>query len=162
MIVTYKDIPVLGQVVFLFQSKGIISTIMTLFNSGNALVAIPLTLFSVAVPSLKTLVMGAALLGPTQSASSKSLKLIRRIGKWSMADVFVVALLLTYFTVNKDKSTNAEVQIGLFFFLGYVIFSMIASQWLSHTSNKRTRFDKQDIDIWGEPKRAIKRTDLFS
>jgi len=135
MIVTYKDIAVLGKVVFLFQSKGIITTIETLFTSGNIPVAIPLFLFSVMIPFLKTLIMGLALLGPGQSLASQSLCMIRRIGKWSMADVFVVALLLTYFTVNKDRLTNAEVQIGLYFFLGYVILSMIASLMLTHQEN---------------------------
>lgn len=119
MIVTYKDIAVLGHVVFLFQSKGILTTIETLSDSGNILVAAPLFLFSVMVPFLKTLIMGAALLGRRGSSfASRSLRAIRRIGKWSMADVFVVSLLLTYFTINKDRFTNAEVQIGLYFFSG--------------------------------------------
>lgn len=129
-IVTYKDIPVLGEVVFLFQSKGIITTIETLFNSRNIIVAIPLSLFSVLIPFLKTIAMGIALPGPDHPLAARSLKLIRRIGKWSMADVFVVTLLLTYFTVNKENTTSAEVQIGLYFFLGYVILSMIASTML--------------------------------
>ena len=132
MIVSYKDIPLLGQVVFMFQSKGIITTIETLYTSGNLLVAIPLFLFSVMIPFFKTIIMGLALLTPAQSIAYKSLRLIKYIGKWSMADVFVVALLLTYFTVNKDKSTDAEVQIGLYFFLGYVILSMMVSHLLAH------------------------------
>jgi len=132
MIVSYKDVPLLGHVVFMFQSKGIITTIETLLTSGNLLVAIPLLLFSVIIPFLKTLVMGLALFTPVGTMASQSLRLIKYIGKWSMADVFVVALLLTYFTINKDQSTDAEVQIGLYFFLGYVILSMIVSHLLTH------------------------------
>jgi len=71
-------------------------------------------------------------LGTRKSIASYSLRLIRNIGKWSMADVFVVALLLTFFIVNKDKSTDAAVQTGLYFFLCYVILSMIASHLLIH------------------------------
>ena len=132
-IVTYKEVPVLGRLVFLFQSKGIITTIETLFTSGNVIVAIPLALFSLLIPFLKTLVMGIALFG--HARSSRSLRIIRHIGKWSMADVFVVTMLLTYFTVNKDKATHAEVQIGLYFFLGYVILSMIASHMLAKSAD---------------------------
>ena len=130
MIVSYKELPILGEVVFTFQSKGIVTTIETLFISGNILVAIPLFLFSVMIPFFKTVIMGLALLTPAQSIAFQSLRLIKTIGKWSMADVFVVALLLTYFIVNKDKSTNAEVQTGLYFFLFYVILSMIVSHLL--------------------------------
>ncbi|HDN26344.1 MAG TPA: hypothetical protein ENG03_04485 [Thioploca sp.] len=129
MIVGYKEMPMLGEVVFLFQSKGIITTIGTLWTSGNVVVAIPLFLFSVMIPFLKTLLMGLALFG--HALASKSLHLIKYIGKWSMADVFVVALLLTFFTLNKDKSTDAQVQIGLYFFACYVILSMIASHLLT-------------------------------
>jgi hypothetical protein len=132
MIISYKDIPILGQVVFMFQSKGIVTTIETLWSSGNLLVAIPLFLFSVMIPFFKTIIMGLALLAPDYPIASHSMRLIKHIGKWSMADVFVVALLLTYFTLNRDESTNAEVQIGLYFFLGYVILSMIVSLLLTH------------------------------
>lgn len=152
MIVTYKDIPIIGRVVFHFQSKGIISTIKTLFISGNVMVALPLTLFSVIIPFLKTVVTGTALLGQKYTAS-RSMEIIRFIGKWSMADVFVVALLLTYFTLNKDKSTNAEIQIGFYFFLGYVIFSMIVSHTLFHLKTVKTESSPFDDDVWKEPKK---------
>lgn len=149
MIITYKDITLLGRMVFLFQSKGILTTIETLFNSGNILVAVPLFLFSVMVPFFKTIVMGVALLARDHQSSfaGRSLDIIRRIGKWSMADVFVVSLLLTYFTINKDRFTNAEVQIGLYFFMGYVILSMIASYLLTHSGYMKSppnspRFEK--------------------
>jgi paraquat-inducible protein A len=137
MIVNYKEVPILGEVVFRFQSKGIVTTIETLFTSGNILVAIPLFLFSIMIPFLKTVIMGLALFTPAQSIASYSLRFIRTIGKWSMADVFVVALLLTFFIVNKDKSTNAAVQTGLYFFLCYVILSMIASHLLIHAKALR-------------------------
>lgn len=133
MIVSYKEIPVLGQVVFFFQSKGIITTIQTLWISGNFIVAIPLFLFSVLIPLLKTLLIGLALFG--HRVASKSLYVIKRIGKWSMADVFVVALLLTYFTVNKDESTDAQVQVGLYFFMSYVIISIIVSHLITKVQN---------------------------
>lgn len=138
MIVSYKDFPILGQVVFMFQSKGIVTTIETLWASGNLMVAIPLFLFSVIIPFFKTIIMGLALLAPVHPIAYHSMRMIKHIGKWSMADVFVVALLLTYFTINKDESTNAEVQIGLYFFLGYVILSMIVSLMLTHG---KTAFD---------------------
>lgn len=124
MMFAYQEVPVFGQVVFMFQSKGIISTIETLWESGNLFVALPLIIFSVAIPILKTLLMAVAFMQPI---AAKSIELIKPLGKWSMADVFVVALLLTYFTTNKDNSSHAEIQIGLYFFLIYVILSMIVA-----------------------------------
>ncbi len=124
MMVAYQEVPVFGKVIFMFQSKGIISTIQTLWESDNLFVALPLIIFSVAIPILKTLLMGIAFIQPL---AAKSIEIIKPLGKWSMADVFVVALLLTYFTTNQDNSTHAEVGVGLYFFLVYVILSMIVA-----------------------------------
>lgn len=44
-----------------------------------------------------------------------------------MADVFVVATFLVYLSGSKGEMSRAEVQMGLYFFLAYVILSMIAS-----------------------------------
>jgi paraquat-inducible protein A len=124
MMVAYQEVPVFGKVIFMFQSKGIISTIETLWESDNLFVALPLIIFSVMIPILKTILMGIALIKPL---AAKSIEIIKPLGKWSMADVFVVALLLTYFTTNQDNSTHSEVGIGLYFFLVYVILSMIVA-----------------------------------
>jgi len=131
-IVAHKNMPILGNVVFQFQSKGIFSTIAKLFSSGNILVALPLLLFSVIVPILKTFTMALASVSSSRTITHGSLDLIKCIGKWSMADVFVVALFLAYFAMDKSEFTDAETQIGLYFFLGYVILSNIASHILSH------------------------------
>jgi hypothetical protein len=44
-----------------------------------------------------------------------------------MSDVFVVATFLVYITSNGGEMTHAEIQVGLYFFLIYVILSMIVA-----------------------------------
>ena len=44
-----------------------------------------------------------------------------------MADVFVVSLLLVFLSTSSTDVSKAEIEIGLYFFLIYVIFSIIAS-----------------------------------
>jgi len=136
MMVAYQEVPVFGKVIFMFQSKGIISTIATLWESDNLFVALPLIIFSVVIPILKTLLMAVAFIQPL---AAKSIEIIKPLGKWSMADVFVVALLLTYFTTNQDNSTHAEVQIGLYFFIIYVILSMIVALLIAGSNMYRNR-----------------------
>jgi uncharacterized paraquat-inducible protein A len=51
----------------------------------------------------------------------------KMIGKWSMVDVFVVAVFLVYLTANKGDISRAEVEMGLYYFLAYVIVSMLVS-----------------------------------
>ncbi len=128
----HSELPVLGEVVVLFQSKAIVTTIETVWRSGNYMVGSALFLFSVLIPLLKTLAMSLTLF-PGTTFSKSVAKAIKRIGKWSMADVFVVALLLTYFTLDRDAgqsdgiATVAELQVGLYFFLGYVLLSMLTT-----------------------------------
>jgi len=138
MIITYKDIPVLGRVVFMFQSKGILSTIKTSFHSGNYIVGAAILLFSVIIPLIKSMVMGCTLIEKTRNKGSTWLGLIKKIGKWSMADVFVIAILLVFFTMDKTETTTAEIETGLYFFLGYVIFSLIASFSLSSSKTENS------------------------
>jgi len=130
MIIIYKNIPILGDVIFQFESKGIISAIEKLYYGTNPIVAGFIALFSIVIPILKTIMMAIALF------FNFNIEWIKNIGKWSMADVFVVATLLTYFTINADKSTNAKVQIGLYFFASYVILSMLSSFLISRYKSK--------------------------
>jgi hypothetical protein len=44
-----------------------------------------------------------------------------------MADVFVVSLLLVFLSSSSTDVSKAEIEIGLYFFLTYVIFSILAS-----------------------------------
>ena len=44
-----------------------------------------------------------------------------------MLDVFVVATFLVYITSNGGEMTHAEIQVGLYFFLIYVILSMVVA-----------------------------------
>lgn len=44
-----------------------------------------------------------------------------------MIDVFVVSTFLVYFTGNIGGISEAEIQVGLYFFLAYVILSMITA-----------------------------------
>jgi uncharacterized paraquat-inducible protein A len=49
-----------------------------------------------------------------------------------MADVFVVALLVVFLAGAGDGLTDAEVQVGLCFFAGYVVLSLLGTQIISH------------------------------
>ena len=55
------------------------------------------------------------------------------IGKWSMADVFVVSTFLVYFSASKGSMSQAEVQVGFYFFFIYVIVSMLTSVITSYS-----------------------------
>jgi hypothetical protein len=124
-IVAYQDIPVLGQTVFQFESKSIVSALQKLYESGQVAIAAVIFLFTIITPVLKSLMMCVVLFSQNLHFSNKSIKILKNIGKWSMLDVFVIAILVTYFTTKSGGATDATLQIGVYYFVAYVIASML-------------------------------------
>ena len=127
MVTIHKEVEYLGDVVLSFESKGVIGSISKLFENGDMVVALVILLFSVFIPLLKTLSMMVVSVFRDTRFAHGIVKFFKMIGKWSMVDVFVVATFLVYLTVNKGEVSRAEVEVGLYFFLAYVIISMLVS-----------------------------------
>lgn len=132
-----KELPLLGETVFQFKSKGILSTIDALRQSGNLWLAVLLFAFSVIVPLLKTLLVGISWWNYEHHLFQKGLDLGHHMGKWSMADVFVVAILVAYFANSGQDLTEAEVQVGLIFFASYVVLSLLGTQLVTRGINRK-------------------------
>ena len=114
------------------KTRSIWGTVTELYHSGNRLVAGLVMLFSVVVPALKLSFMLVQ-----QCVSSIGLKLrintvVNALAKWSMADVFVVALIITFMTGNASGGmgemlkTQAQFENGFYFFTAYCILSILS------------------------------------
>jgi paraquat-inducible protein A len=144
MLVSTGNFPVIGRTVLQFESRGIIDTIIRLFKSGNFIVGVLILLFSVLIPITKTIVMFMVSLKEPPKAYSW-VKIIKDIGKWSMADVMIVALLLAFFALDGEQMTRARLQVGVYFFAGYVILSMVASHFISHEPRRKNQLKGIEI-----------------
>ncbi len=127
MVTIHKEVEYLGDVIFSFESKGIVGSIEKLFGSGDVVVGLVILLFSVLVPGVKTVALLFVSVFMENRFAHGIVKFFKMIGKWSMMDVFVVATFLVYLTANKGDISRAEVEVGLYFFLAYVIVSMLVS-----------------------------------
>jgi hypothetical protein len=127
MVTIHKEVEHLGDVILSFESKGILGSITKLFDTGEIVVASTILLFSVVIPLLKIITIIFTLLFRDYHFSHKLIAFFKHLGKWSMVDVFVVAVFLVYLTSNKGGVSHAEIQIGLYLFLAYVILSMITT-----------------------------------
>ena len=129
-VVAHEEIALLGRVVLQYESKGIVTTIHKLFLVANYFLASLLLLFSVVLPALKILLSIVALeLGHSRTRRA-SVLLIKIIGRWSMTDVFVVAVLLAFLTADTAQLTDATLGPGLYFFAGYGLLSIAAGQMM--------------------------------
>ena len=119
-----------GTMYFMYQNKSIMEVITLLFKNGSILVGIAILCFSVLFPILK-LVLSLGVLYNEQLRNHQTMGFVLRyIGKWSMADVLVAAVILSFFAVESMNdglmNTSSEFLLGLYFFLFYVVFSLVS------------------------------------
>ncbi len=121
----------LGQTREVFrQTQSILEAIRSLWNSGNAFVAILILLFSVTIPVLKAVAF-FVILGLRQVAARRRLYLtVRSLSKWSMADVFVVGVFIAFLAAVATDNLNAVLEPGFYWFTGYCLVSNLAFQLL--------------------------------
>lgn len=148
--ITFRD-----QVLF-FQSKSILDVVMILI-SGSAidsiLVGVLILIFSILFPVMKLSSTGIHLLGKKELAENKIIKYFAfQSGKWSMADVIVIAILMAYIGLNGLLETqlkgldikatsltlisthNTALQPGYIIFIAFVLFGLVLSTILKFIS----------------------------
>lgn len=123
-------IPLLGDFELYNESQSILKTIRTLHENDSTLVAALILLFSVVVPVLKALSLMAVLLIKNMRNSGALYKFVGLIGKWSMADVFVVGVFLAFLATKNNEAINAELEVGFYYFTAYCTISIIGIQVL--------------------------------
>ncbi|QDF76769.1 MULTISPECIES: paraquat-inducible protein A [Shewanella] len=132
-----------GQVEIYRKQRSILGTVEDLMQSGNLLVGILIATFSVIIPTLKLLAQ-AILVFAEGNAAARLTRLIDTIGKWSMADVFVVAIIVSYLAGNaKDQMgelfiMHAQLEIGFWFFTGYCLFAIASNMMMSKPKQPST------------------------
>lgn len=123
------------------EVRSVYFVIEGLFKSGHWIFAGFITLFSIVTPSVKIALTFLAATTASQSTNEKVSKFLNAIGKWSMADVFVAAVLLACFTIKSAGGTQVIPFRGLYYFAGYCLLSMVTTSLL-HSLNfkKETSF----------------------
>ncbi len=129
----------LQKLYFIENTISLISTIQTLYNDNDWLLFILITVFSLCIPVIKivSLLLITNVDFKKGSFLDKTLTVIETLGKWSMLDVFVVALLLV--SVKLGALAKVEVHYGLYVFAFSVILTMGLSFWIYHLAHKKNQ-----------------------
>ncbi len=125
-----------GEIEAYKKTRSIAGTIKELFRSGNGIVAFLVMLFSIIIPGTKILLLLLGTYFQELMISRKSLSINNAISKWSMADVFVIAIIVAYMAVNASAmggllNLHGDFEPGFYFFLGYCIFSILSTQLIT-------------------------------
>ena len=120
------------------QTRSIVGSVRRLYEVGSPVPATLILLFSVVVPFLKTALVGWAMFAADDTRRRRTLAFVEVIAKWSMADVFVVALFITYLAAMASQTTpaagpslvsfRAEFGAGFYWFAAYCVFSLASQQ----------------------------------
>lgn len=159
-----EEISFNDQVIF-FQSKSIVDVVRILIETGkydSVMVGILILVFSIVFPIGKLLATKIYLLGSEKIRNNRVIKFFAfKSGKWSMADVNVVAIFMAYIgfkgildsqlsnlNMKTDSlasiSTNqTSLQPGFTLFVGFVLFGLILTVILQHITEQEIK--KQDL-----------------
>ncbi|WP_220464149.1 paraquat-inducible protein A [Colwellia sp. MB3u-8] len=141
------------------KNLSLLQTIQELWQDDRLLVALLIFAFSISIPVLKFILLSIAYANKNSRLEITVYKFISKIGKWSMADVFVVAIFLAVLSTNHAE-TAAQQQLALFgfkldfivssetlsalgpgfyFFTGYCLLSLLGSSISNSSINTKTK-----------------------
>lgn len=120
------------QFILIRHDFSVLSGIWQLLLQGQYLLFVLILGFSVVLPILKLLVLlrltGAAI--HHDSRLPRYLSLMHSYGRWSMLDVFVVAILVV--AVKLGAIADVTVHYGLYAFAGSVLLTLYITSRVSH------------------------------
>ena len=123
---------------YIFDStKSIAGSIEALFTEGHFLLGVVVAAFSLVFPLAKLFLSFRiwAAANPASPGVQRSIRWTVMLGKWSMLDVFMAALVVAILTLGMVASVEAHV--GLYIFGGAIVLAMLASHRLESSLAKR-------------------------
>jgi hypothetical protein len=140
-----------GEVEVYQQTRSIIGAVRRLYEVGSPVPATLILAFSVVVPFAKMGMVAWAVFASGEAARRRTLRFVEAIAKWSMADVFVVALFITYLAAQASTAPTqgpdaapplvaftAQPGPGFYWFTAYCLFSLASQQWTTRMAAART------------------------
>ncbi|CAN5857848.1 paraquat-inducible protein A [soil metagenome] len=119
------------------QTRSITGAVRRLYEVGSPVPASLILLFSVVVPFGKAALVALATFMPNPRARQRTLRFVELIAKWSMADVFVVAILIAFLAAQASTASTGEPALlafratfgpGFYWFAAYCLFSLASQQ----------------------------------
>jgi hypothetical protein len=157
-----------------FRSKSVLEVFQTLINMGRpemSAVGILVLLFSVIFPVLKMLALSASLFRPSMLRNSRIVKFLAfESSKWSMADVMVLAIFMSFVAFNSligsamnglgdavgqlaIPTNSSKILPGYYLFIGFCLASIILSKKLERGIS--VAFDRLPSNPQPEPSRHL-------
>jgi paraquat-inducible protein A len=114
----------LEKFIFIENTFSVVSGVLQLFREGKWFLFLLLLVFSILLPVVKIMLLYqlVALRAVKPGRYRHYLELMHQYGRWSMLDVFVVAVLIV--AVKLDLVLEVQVHFGLYAFSAAVLLTM--------------------------------------
>ncbi len=124
----------LHKFMLIHNTFSVLSGILSLLEEGQYFIFLIIGCFSVVVPILKLVILYILVSGAQASDErmKKYLHWMHLYGKWSMLDVFVVAVLVV--AVKLGVIASVEMHYGLYAFAGSVLLTMYVTARVTNLS----------------------------
>lgn len=120
------------------QTRSILGSVRHLYSVGSGTAATLILIFSVLVPFVKASLVLWAVFHRDALRRERTLRIVETIAKWSMADVFAVALFIAYLAAQATQTPggspsalvtfSANFGPGFYWFTAYCVFSLAVQQ----------------------------------
>ena len=140
LLVTAQCLPVLAIKKFVFWKSrySLWAGTIGLFRSGHFGLGAILFTFSILFPFAKLVILLVLWCGHfTQEQRLKVLKWLEFLGRWSMMDVFVVAIIVVI--AKSGGALQASPRIGIYFFATAIILSLLLTMHIKNLAQRLGR-----------------------
>jgi hypothetical protein len=122
------------------QTRSIVGSVRHLYRVGASVAATLILLFSVVVPFTKASLVMWAIWHDEGARRRRTLRFVEMIAKWSMADVFAMALIIAYLAARASQTPpgpgfvpqavtfTASFGAGFYWFAAYCLVSLATQQ----------------------------------
>ena len=114
------------QMIFWKSEYSVIRGVLELANQGDYILALVLFFFCVVFPIVKLLTLWIIWeVKLTDDKRGQFLKWLGTLGKWSMLDVFVVAIIIVI--VKLDPLAKTQAQVGVYIYAAAIFCSLVST-----------------------------------
>jgi len=137
-----SQLNVQGQVLVFQSTRSLLGTMRELISHGHAVVGLLIGLFGVVIPLFKIVLVSVSFFLKSRKLQLKLLNISSLLSKWSMSDVFMMALMVTFLAINANEhaintvNMSATFGMGFYFFAAYCLLAIVASQLMERQIKK--------------------------
>jgi uncharacterized paraquat-inducible protein A len=136
----FQQLKVEGTIEVFESTRSLLETMSELISHDHAIVGLLIGLFGVIIPVIKIMLTLIALFLNSPVDKDRLLGINSLLSKWSMSDVFVMAIIVSFMTINANKQSVDAVQMsatlgsGFYFFVAYCLLAIAAAQLFARRS----------------------------